>query len=172
MRRSSAVIVALFLLGLLVLGALDESGRRSWMAGLIDPVVEIDHLVILVGVGLWAGKLGGSALRWLPAAFLIGAFFGYVLAAGQLPVPLLEALVRGLVIGSMLLVGVSILIPIDLSVREATGGVAMFGGCHGYLHWLEVGSAESLWFGLGSVVTAAALMAAGVAMAVGERQAE
>lgn len=155
----------LALAALLVFGALDPNQRRSWTAGLADPVLGLDHLMVLVGVGLWAGKIGGSALRRLPAAFLIGALAGFVLPAGQPPVLLLEALAHLLVIGSVLLVGMGLLIPISLSVREATSMAAMVGGCHGYVHWLEVGTADAIWFGLGSVVTAVILMAVGVAVA-------
>ncbi len=121
--------------------------------------------MVLVGIGLWAGKLGNSASRRLPTVFLVGALAGFVLAAGQPPGPLLETLVRGLVIGSMLLVAAALAVPMSLPPREAMSTVAMFGGCHGYLHWSEVGSAEVNWFGFGSFVMTAALMAMGVAVA-------
>ena len=88
-----------------------------------------------------------------------------MLAAGQTPGPLIETLVRGLVIGSMLLVAAALAVPMNLPPREATSTVAMIGGCHGYLHWSEVSPAQVISFGFGSFVTAAALMAMGVAVA-------
>ena len=66
-------MAALALVALVVFGALNEGGRQSLVVGLADPVLALDHFVVLIGVGLWAGKLGASAHWRLPAAFLIGA---------------------------------------------------------------------------------------------------
>ena len=73
--------------------------------------------------------------------------------------------------GSVLLVGVGLMGSVNLPLREATSMAAMIGGCHGYLHRLEVGTAEAVWFGLGAVVTAGALMTVGVAVAMREPRA-
>ena len=165
MRRPVGAVAVLVLAALLVFGALDGQERRSWAAGLLDPLIGLDHFMVLVGIGLWAGRLGAPAPRRMLAAFLVGALAGFVLAAGQPSALLVEALVRLLVIGSVLLVGVGLMVRVSLPQRDATSMAAMIGGCHGYLHRLEVGPAEALWFGLGAVVTAGALMTVGVAVA-------
>ena len=154
-------MVSLGVTALLGFGALDAEDRRSWVQGLVDPIAVLDHLMVLVGIGLGAGKLGGSALWRLPAVFLIGGLAGFVLAGDQPSVPLIDALVRLLVIGSVLLVGMGLMFPISLPLRDAISMAVLIGACHGYLHRLEVGTAEVIWFGLGSVVSAAALMAVG-----------
>ena len=48
----------------------------------------------------------------------------------------------------------AIAMPLRLSLREATNTVLMLGGCHGFVHGLDVGRSRSLWFGLGAAVTA------------------
>jgi urease accessory protein len=42
----------------------------DFQAGLWHPLLGIDHILVMVGVGLWAGFLGGAARGWLPAVFL------------------------------------------------------------------------------------------------------
>jgi urease accessory protein len=49
-------------------------------AGLRHPLFGIDHILAMVGVGLWAGFLGGAARGWLPAAFLAAMAAGASLA--------------------------------------------------------------------------------------------
>ena len=166
MRRPVLIVAALALMVLLAWAVLDADGRQSLVAGLADPVLGLDHFMVVVGIGLWAGQLGDMA-RWkLPSAFLIGAFVGFVLAAGQPPFPLVDGLVRALVIGSMLLVAAALVVLIRLPQREITTTVGMIGGCHGYLHWLEIGSSEVLWWGVGAATASAGLMAIGMVVAL------
>ncbi|MBL1263438.1 HupE/UreJ family protein [Methylomicrobium sp. RS1] len=49
-------------------------------AGLRHPLLGIDHILAMVGVGLWAGFLGGAARGRLPAAFLAAMAAGASLA--------------------------------------------------------------------------------------------
>ncbi|EYD76379.1 hypothetical protein Rumeso_02043 [Rubellimicrobium mesophilum DSM 19309] len=87
---------------------------------------------------------------------------GYLLATGQTPIPLVDALVHILIMGSLLLLAGAITFPIRLPLREAVSTMAMFGSCHGYVHGLEAGLEMPGWFGLGSIMTATALLSLGV----------
>ena len=52
----------------------------DFVSGLLHPLTGWDHLVAMVGVGLWAAQLGGRA-RWLvPLAFVGVMALGAVLA--------------------------------------------------------------------------------------------
>ncbi|EIC28394.1 MULTISPECIES: HupE/UreJ family protein [Methylomicrobium] len=53
---------------------------HDFRAGLWHPLLGIDHILVMVGVGLWAGFLGGAARGWLPAAFLAAMAAGGSLA--------------------------------------------------------------------------------------------
>jgi urease accessory protein len=62
---------------------------HDFRAGLLHPLLGIDHILVMIGVGLWAGWLGGVARAWLPAVFLAsmaaGASLSYAGIALQGP---------------------------------------------------------------------------------------
>ena len=39
----------------------DAQWQRSALAGLVHPVLGLDHFFALLGVGMWAGRLGHAA---------------------------------------------------------------------------------------------------------------
>lgn len=162
MRRVILAFSALALVNLLVFLILEEGRRDELADGFLDPILGLDHFMVLVGVGLWAGRWGGTAQWLLPVAFLLGTPVGYVLAAGQPPVPLVDGLVHVLVVGSLLLIAGVLAFPVKMPMPEAASTVAMFGGCHGYVHGLEQGRDGPVWFEVGSLAMAAALLALGV----------
>ena len=164
MRRAVLIGSALAMAAGLLLLALGVEGRGALLAGVADPLLGLDHFLGLLGVGLWAGRLGG-AQRWLlPLCFLAGAPAGYLLGAGAPPFPLAETLVDLLVVGSLLLLTAAIVVLLRLPPGEARSSVALMGCCHGYIHAAHLGSEEALWFSLGSLASAGALLAAGVAV--------
>jgi urease accessory protein len=172
MRRAILIASALALVTGLVFLTLGPEGRRAMLTGLMDPLHGLDHFLALLAVSIWAGRLRSTELWALPAAFLAGMAPGFVLAAGQDPIPLADLLVHVVILGSLLSFVAAMLIPIRLPLREAVSSVAMIGGCHGYVHAHEVGSAMAPWFGLGAIIGAAALLAAGVAAGLVAPQAE
>ncbi len=90
---------------------------------------------------------------------------GFVLAVDQVPIPLVDVLVRIVVLGSLLSFAAAVVIPIRIPTSEAVTTLAMIGGCHGYLHGGEVGVATAdWWFGLGALLAAGGLVTAGVAV--------
>jgi urease accessory protein len=172
-RRRAAVLFLLVSLlavaGLLLasaLGLLPErtTERPPFLAGLLGPVLGLDHVLALLWLGLWVGRVRGPALGALPAAFLAGTVAGFGLALGPPVGPVLAALVHLLLVASLLLLVGAALVPVRLPLPEVACLVALMGGCHGYVHGLEIGGAPALWFGLGVLFTAAALIAVGVGM--------
>jgi len=137
----------------------------------MDPLLGLDHLLALLLVGMWAGRLRGPELWTLPAAFLAGTVPGFVLAADQASLPVVEAVVHVLVIASLLLLAAALLAPVRLPAREAMSAVALTGGCHGYIHGVEVGSEQALWFGFGALLSATALLASGAAVGLASSRA-
>lgn len=161
----SLVVAAGFLLAsALGLAPARTTERLPFLDGLMDPVLGLDHLLALLWLGLWAGRVRGPALWALPTAFLAGTVAGFGLALGP-PVGLvLEALVHFLLVASLLLLVGAAVVPVRLPLPEAASAVALIGGCHGYVHGLEIGGAPALWFGLGVLLSAAALVATGAAV--------
>lgn len=128
--------------------------------GFLHPLLGVDHLVVMVTVGLWAGLLGGVA-RWaLPGAFLASMAGGMVLgmAGGALP-----GVEQGILASAMLLVVLAGLM-VRLPLRYATPLVALFGLLHGHAHGVEAGALE-VTYALGALAATALLHGAGLALA-------
>ena len=91
MRRLLPVAAAL----LLPLPALAHTGIGpvdGFTAGFAHPLGGLDHLMAMLGIGLWAGLLGGRATWALPAAFLGAMALGGALGMAGLGLPIVEAL--------------------------------------------------------------------------------
>jgi urease accessory protein len=147
---------------MLLFVALGPESRNSLMAGLTDPVRGLDHFLALLAVGIWAGRLRSPDLWALPAAFLAGMAPGFVLAFDQVPIPIADALIHLVILGSLLSFVTAVLVPIRLPTMEAARTVAMIGGCHGYDAWLGGGLSVGGVVRLGALLAAAVLLAAGV----------
>jgi urease accessory protein len=75
-----------------------ESGA---LAGLLHPFTGLDHLLAIVGVGLWGAQRGGSwreAAR-LPLCFVAAMLAGALLARAGLQLPALEPLLATTLLG-------------------------------------------------------------------------
>ena len=57
------------------------------MSGFSHPLFGLDHIVVMVAVGLWAATIGGRALWIVPGAFVGTMALGYLLAltGGRFP---------------------------------------------------------------------------------------
>jgi urease accessory protein len=78
---------------------------HDFRAGLLHPLLGIDHILVMIGVGLWAGWLGGVARAWLPAVFLASMAAGAALpyAGIALQGPEIAVAASVLAIGAILL---------------------------------------------------------------------
>ena len=141
---------------------LGDAERRSLVIGLIDPLLGLDHFLALLGVGAWAGRLGAPEFRVLPGAFLAGAALGFLLGLGPTQPPVINAAVHVLAVVPFFMLIPAIVMPLRMSLREAASTVLMLGGCHGFVHELDLDTSRSLWFGLGAAVAAGAFLAVGV----------
>lgn len=91
----------------------------DFQAGLRHPLLGIDHILAMVGVGLWAGWLGGAARVWLPAAFLAAMAAGASLSYAGIALQGTEIAVAA----SVLAIGVILLgMPAKIIVSAKTVG--------------------------------------------------
>ena len=109
-------------------------GLNSVYAGFMHPLTGWDHLLVMVAVGLWAGKLGGKARWQLPATFLIMMAVGVVLGAWGLAFSGLDSAIAASVMAMGLLLIISM--PIQLAKRVTM--IAMFALLHGMAHGVEL----------------------------------
>jgi urease accessory protein len=133
----------------------------AFFDGLIHPLMGIDHILAMVGVGLWAGLKGGSA-RWLwPLAFVTVMSLGGVAGLHGIGLPHTNALILASVIGLGAVIGLGLLPPV--AVGAALCG--LFAIAHGHSHGTElpVGASASGYM-LGFLLATAALHAGGVGL--------
>ena len=133
------------------------------LAGLLHPLLGLDHLVAMVAVGLWGAFLGAPAVWLLPVVFPLVMALGGVLGMAQVPLPAVEVgiAVSGMVLG--LMVALAVRAPLWLAALL----VGVFAVFHGHAHGAELpGAAHPLAYSLGFVVSTGALHAAGIGLAV------
>jgi urease accessory protein len=118
----------------------------------------------MVAVGIWAAQLGGRMIWRLPLTFVVCMLLGGALA--RLPVP--EAFVELGIALSVVVLGAFVMraaarIPALLAMTI----VGTFALCHGFAHGAEMRAEYSpLSYGIGFIVSTAALHAAGVLLCV------
>ncbi|KQS72492.1 protein hupE [Rhizobium sp. Leaf371] len=160
-RRFLAAAVAAFALSAAPAFAhLDPSEHGSMMAGIAHPLTGLDHVLVMVAVGLWAAQLGGRARLAVPVAFVVTMGLGFALALSGLTLPFVEPAILASIVALGLLVAMAVRMP----AAAGAGVVGLFALFHGYAHGGEIGAASALPFGLGFALSTAALHAAGIGL--------
>ncbi|MBX7156771.1 MAG: HupE/UreJ family protein [Verrucomicrobiae bacterium] len=132
---------------------------HSFPQGFTHPFLGLDHLLVMLAIGLWAVQLGQSALWQLPCAFLASMMAGGFWGSKQIPLPLLE---DG-ILASVILLGLLLMLakPLPISVSLLIVGIS--GWMHGYAHGLEIPIGYSgLNYGLGFLLATASLHGIGL----------
>ena len=147
----------LFLLPLLVPSvAMAHPGHGFGLeAGVLHPLTGADHLLAMVGVGLWAATLGCKARFVVPATFLTA------MALGAAFVPGLGGLIEPMILASVILLGAAVALALRAPLWAALPMVALMGLAHGAAHGAEGSGAGFL---LGMLTATAALHALGLAL--------
>jgi len=164
MKQYPFEIVFAGLLSALSLPAEAHAGHgiaHDFQAGLWHPLLGADHLLVMIGVGLWAGFLGGAARGWLPAAFLAAMAAGASLHFAGITVRGPESAV----VFSVLAIGVILAFGGHAKRGWAAGLAALFACSHGYVHALEAGAdSQALYYAGGFLVATALLLGVGLAL--------
>lgn len=108
----------------------------GFTAGLLHPLSGIDHLVAALAVGLWAARLGGRALLWVPLAFVAAVAGGLALGMSGIHLPLGEIVVGASVAILLAVLWLRVVVP----TWAASGIVAAFALFHGHVHGAELGA--------------------------------
>ena len=168
MTRSTTLALALGLLALLIAPlALAHPHPHPHVHGgfghgLLHPLVGLDHLLAMIGLGLWAGQQGSlRSVLLLPGAFLAAMLIGFGLGLASASMIVVEF---GL-LGSVLLVGLLVAWGGRLSLAVGMALAAVFALFHGHAHGAEMAAGFSgLAFGAGFLVVSAALLAVGAGL--------
>lgn len=125
-----------------------ESG---FAAGFMHPFSGWDHLLVMFALGIWAARRPAAQGWQLPVLFVSVMAVSASIAMAWLPVALAEALV----VASVVVMGVLLVSPLQISRALQIGVVSIAALAHGYLHGMEIGNQ---WSGLAGMVLATAML--------------
>ncbi|GAA4176361.1 HupE/UreJ family protein [Shinella granuli] len=159
-RRIPLALAALAVTAAPAFAHLNPEEHGSFMAGVSHPLFGLDHILVMVAVGLWAAQIGGKALWGVPAAFVATMAIGFGLALAGVDLPFVEPAI----LASVVALGLLVAMAVKLDTTASAAIVAIFALFHGHAHGGELGSAGALEFGIGFVVATALLHVAGIGL--------
>lgn len=122
----------------------------DFAAGLMHPLGGLDHLLVMLTVGLWAVTQGGALTWQAPLAFVALLLAGALLGLGGVALPLVEAFVAA----SVLVLGLALLLSWRLPAMTGIALIGLFALFHGHAHGTEVPLAAPGHFYLGGITLA------------------
>jgi urease accessory protein len=158
MRKPILILSAMLLAPTAAFAHTGHGETASLFAGLQHPVSGLDHVTVMLAVGLLAALKGGRALWLWPLTFVGVMIAGGALGMAQVQLPLVEPAILASVVVLGLLVALAVNLPIWLGAL-VIGVSALF---HGHAHGLEAASHGGLSYMIGFAVTTAALHLAGI----------
>src|SRR5262245_55349664 len=131
MRRATSL--ACLMLPFLMIGAAAPAVAHPGhdMSGFLHPLTGADHLLAMLGVGLWASLLAARkpAAAWcVPASFLVMMGAGAAAGFAGIKLPLVEAVIAA----SVVAIGILIMAAVRLPAVAAMAVVGLFALYHGY----------------------------------------
>ena len=132
-------------------------------SGFLHSFTGIDHLLAMVGVGMWATFL---AVRKPAAALLVPAAFVAMIAVGAaagfagIKLPIVEAVI----LGSVFVFGGLIMAAVRLPSAAAMAVAGLFAIFHGYAHALEAPASGAGAYILGFLAATTLLQAVGLGL--------
>lgn len=136
----------------------------SFPAGFAHPLSGLDHMTVMVAVGLWAALKGGKAIWAWPLAFVGVMLAGGALGMLHMPLPFVEPGI----LASVVVLGLLVALAVDLPVSAGVAIIGLFALFHGHAHGTEVPeNAAGLEYIAGFAVATALLHAIGIAAGLG-----
>lgn len=133
-------------------------GLDSAAAGFMHPLTGWDHLLVMLAVGLWAGRLGGAARWQLPLTFLLVMLVGALAGMAGLTLPAMETGIAA----SVMAIGLLIALHVVLKPLWQVALVASFALLHGMAHGAELATHSAVMALPAMLVATALLHAAGL----------
>jgi len=134
MKKMLSIVTLLMLTAGPALAHPGHGSTASFAAGIAHPFGGLDHIAVMVAVGLWAALKGGRALWLWPAAFVCVMLVGGALGMMHVAVPFVEPGI----LASVVALGLLVALAVDLPVWTGAAIVAAFALLHGHAHGTEV----------------------------------
>lgn len=141
---------------------LNPAEHGSFAAGFSHPLFGLDHILVMIAVGLWAAQIGGRALWVVPTAFVSMMAVGFALAVAGVGLPFVEPAI----LASVVALGLLVAMAVRLDTAASAAIVGVFALFHGHAHGGELGSAGALAFSVGFILATAALHVAGIGLGI------
>ena len=136
----------------------------SFSAGFMHPLSGLDHMTVMVAVGLWAAMKGGRAVWAWPLAFVGVMLAGAALGMAHVPIPFVEPGI----LASVVALGLLVALAVDLPVSASIAVIAVFALFHGHAHGTEVPeNAGGIEYMAGFALATALLHGIGITLGVG-----
>lgn len=133
----------------------------GFVTGLGHPWSGLDHILVMIAVGVWGAQLGRPAVWLLPVAFPMMMAFGGFIGLLGLPFPSVEV---GISL-SAIVIGFMVLTEARASMKLIVALVGFFALFHGYAHGTELPEGQNgLIYSLGFVVGTGLLHCVGIAL--------
>jgi urease accessory protein len=132
-------------------------------SGFLHPFSGADHLLAMVGVGLWASllaKRNPNAALLVPGSFLVMMGAGAAAGFAGIKLPLVEAVIAA----SVVLIGVLIMAAVRLPAVAAMALVGLFALYHGSAHALDAPNDDTGGYILGFLLATTLLQALGLGL--------
>ncbi len=107
--------------------------------GFAHPLGGIDHVLVMVAVGLFAAQLGGPALWLVPLSFVSLMILGGIFGMAAVGLPFVEIGI-GL---SVVVLGFAVAFRLHIPIALAMALVGLFAIFHGYAHGAEMPESAS-----------------------------
>ncbi len=128
-------IIALLILGVSpALAHVGHCATESFTAGVAHPLGGLDHIAVMVAVGLWAALKGGRALWLWPVTFVGVMLVGGALGMSHVALPFVEPAI----LASVVALGLLVALAVDLPLAVGAGLIGVFAIFHGHAHGGEV----------------------------------
>ena len=134
MKRIAATLAGLLVVTGPALAHVGVGPTESFAAGVAHPLSGLDHMAVMIAVGLWAALKGGRALWVWPCAFVGVMLIGGALGMAHVPVPFVEPGI----LASVVALGLLVALAVDLPVWLGAAVVGVFALLHGHAHGSEV----------------------------------
>ncbi len=164
MNKHFSQFVLLLTLALTATTASAHTGTHNidgFISGLSHPFLGLDHLLVMLGVGLWA-----SRLNRLNASLTIAAFLSFMAIGAGLAVFGLD--IQGVetgILASVLITGLLLASPRQLPAALIGALLASFAVLHGFAHGVEMPLAtEPVHYALGFLLATAVLHSIGLGL--------